>query len=68
MNSNDNESKGETYFPITVSSLAPAVEAVVGRRWRDSWRRFCTPLSLLNEECDFETLCGFVEKLPLKDS
>lgn len=41
---------------MIVSSVV-VLEAVVGRReWRDSWRRFCTPWSLLKDELDFDTL------------
>lgn len=50
---------------MPVSSLAAADEAVVGRRRRDSWRRFVTPLSLLKEELDLETLWWLFEKLLL---
>lgn len=53
-----------TYLPMTVSSLAVAVEAVVGRRWRDSWRLLDTPLSLLKEELDLDSLWP-LEKLLL---
>lgn len=35
---------------MAVSSLAAAVEAVAGLRWRDSCRRLVTPLSLLKDE------------------
>jgi hypothetical protein len=58
---------GYTYFPMAVSSLAVAVEAVVGLRWRDSCRRLVTPLSLLKEELDLLTL-WLLEKLLLEDS
>lgn len=41
---------------MIVSSVV-VLEAVVGRReWRDSWRRFCTPWSLLKDELDLENL------------
>lgn len=52
---------------MTVSSLAVAVEAVAGLRWRDSCRRLVTPLSLLKEELDLLTL-WLLEKLLLDDS
>ena len=49
---------------MAVSSLAAVVEAVFGRRCRESCRRFDTPLSLLNEELDLESL-WLLEKLLL---
>lgn len=53
-----------TYLPMAVSSLVVAVDAVVGRRWRDSCRRFVTPLSLLNDALDLEAF-WLLEKLLL---
>lgn len=53
-------------LPMTVSSLAVAVEAVVGLL-RDSCRRFVTPLSLLNDELDLLAL-WLLEKLLVEDS
>lgn len=51
---------------MVVSSCVVAVDAVVGRRWRDSWRRLETPLSR-NDELDLEALWLF-EKLLTVDS
>lgn len=63
---NERRQSNTAYFPMTVSSLAVAVEAVVGLRWRDSCRRLVTPLSLLKEELDLLAL-WLLEKLLLED-
>lgn len=56
---------------MIVSSLKEAEDDVAGLRWRDSWRFFVIPLSLLKEllkeEVDFDTL-WLLEKLRLEVS
>lgn len=61
------EMGGMAYFDMAVSSVAVVVEAVPGLRWRDSCRRFDTPLSLLKDELDLESL-WLLEKLLLEVS
>lgn len=62
---------GSAYLVMIVSSLKEAEDDVAGLRWRDSWRFFVMPLSLLKEllkeEVDFDTL-WLLEKLRLEAS